>query len=57
MVSGLDSGLNSLGSSLGLRALHWVLGQHTLLSQCLSPFSSINRYQLIVGATRQNAGE
>ena len=49
MVSALDSGSRGPGSSLaGL--LSCVLGQDTLLSQCLSPPRSINGY-------RRNAGE
>ena len=33
-----------------------VLGQDTLLSQCLSPSRSINEYRRTVRETRQNAG-
>ena len=46
MVSVLDSGLGGLGLSAG-GALHCVLGQDTLLSQCLSPPRCINGYRLI----------
>ena len=44
MVSALDSGSRGLGSSPGLGLLCCVLGQDTLLSQCLSPPRSINGY-------------
>ena len=43
MASALDSGLNGPGSSPELAgSLCCVLGQDTLLSQCLSPPRSIN---------------
>ena len=48
MVSALDSGSRGPGSTLA-GSLCCVLGQDTLLSQCLSPPRSINGY-------RRNAG-
>ena len=44
MVSALDSGANGPGSSPG-RGHCCVLGQDTLLSQCLSPPRCINGYR------------
>ena len=55
VVSELDSGLRGPGSAL-TGSLCCVLGQNTLLSQCLSPPRSINWYQQTVRETRQNAG-
>ena len=52
MVSALDSGASAPGSSPG----RGVLGQDTLLSQCLSPPRCINGYLLFVGETEQNCG-
>ena len=40
VINMLDSGSRGQSSSPG-----WVLGQDTLLSQCLSPPRSINGYQ------------
>ena len=53
MVSALDSGASSPVSSPGRAAgpLCCVLGQDTLLSQCLSPPRCINGYRQIVGET------
>ena len=50
MVSALDSGSRSPGSSRA-RSLCCVLGQDTLLSQCLSPPRGINGYQQTVRET------
>ena len=50
MVSVLDSGVSS-GFEPWLGTLCCVLGQDTLLSQCLSPCRCINGYQQIVGET------
>ena len=47
MVSALDSGLNGPGMSPGWGALRCVLGQYTLLLQCLSPPRCINGYRRI----------
>ena len=44
MVSALNSGANGPGSSPGW-GLCCVLGQDTLLSQCLSPPRCINGYR------------
>ena len=49
MVSALVPGSSGPGSSPG--TLCCVLGQDTLLSQCLPPTRSINGYQRIVGET------
>ena len=49
MVSALDSGASAPGSSPG--TVCCVLGQDTLLSQCLSPPRCINGYLLFVGET------
>ena len=55
MVSALAPGSSSQGSSLDREpwpgTLCCVLGQDTLLSQCLSPPRSINGYRRIVGET------
>ena len=51
MVSTLDSGARGLGSSLGQVIVARVIGQDTLLSQCLSPHRSINGYQQTVRET------
>ena len=54
MVSALDSGASGLGSSPGRGhcGVVWcVLGQGTLLSQCLSSPRCINGYLRIVGKT------
>ena len=48
MVSALVPGSSGPGSSPGLEHLCCILGQDTLLSQCLSPPRSINGYQRIV---------
>ena len=49
MVSVLDSGASGPGSSPG--TLCCVLGQDTLLSQCLSPPRCINGHLRIAGET------
>ena len=49
MVSVLDSGVSGPGSSPGRG--HCVLGQDTLLSQCLSLPRCINGYRQTVGET------
>ena len=50
MVSALVHGSSGPGSSPG-RGHCCVLGQETLLSQCLSPPRSINGYRRFVGET------
>ena len=50
MVSALVPGPSGPGSSPG-RGQCCVLGQDTLLSQCLSPPRSVNGYRRIVGET------
>ena len=69
MVRTLDSGASGPGSSPGwghcvvflgkniLSLLCCILGQDTLLSQCLSPPRCINGYRQIVGETYQIAGK
>ena len=47
MVTALDSGASGPSSS----PVCCVLGQDTLLSQCLSPPRCINGYLLLVGET------
>ena len=54
-VCALDSESRGPGSSPG-RDQCRVLGQDTLLSQCLSPPGSINGYQQTVRETWRNAG-
>ena len=57
MVSVLDSGSDQEIRVRALaRSLCCVLGKDTILSQCLSPPRSINRYQQTVWETGQNAG-
>ena len=58
MVSALDSGSKMVQFRALARSLCYVLGQDTLLSQCLSPLRStcINGYQRTVSVTWQNAG-
>ena len=51
MVSALDSGASGLGFEPWPGTLCCVLGQDTLLSQCLSPPRCINGYRQIVGET------
>ena len=52
MVSVLDSGASGPGSSPGRAHCQCcVLGQGTLLSQCLSPPRCINGHRRIVGET------
>ena len=51
MVSALDSGASGPGSSPGWGHCVCVLGQDTLLSQCLSPPGCINGNRQIVGET------
>ena len=55
MVSALVPGSSGPDSSPG-RGHCCVLGQDILLSQCLSPPTSINEYRRIVGETLQIAG-
>ena len=55
MVSALDSGASGAGSSPGRRHCR-VLGQDTLLLQCLSPPRCINGYRHIVGENLTNCG-
>ena len=52
MVSTLVPGSSGPGSSPGRG--HCVIGQDTLLSQCLSPPRSINGYRRIVGENLTN---
>ena len=47
MVSALDSGSSGAGSNPGWGILRYVLGQDTLLSQCLSPPRCINGWRRI----------
>ena len=54
MVSALVHGLNGLGSSPWPGTLCCVLGQDTLLSQCLSPPRCINGYRRFVGGNLTN---
>ena len=51
MVSALDSGASGPGSSPWPGTVCCVLGQDTLLSQCLSPPRCVNGYLLFVGET------
>ena len=51
MVSSLVPESSGPGSSPGRGTLCCVLGQDTLLSQCLSPPRSISGYRQIVGET------
>ena len=51
MISALVPGSSSPGSSPGQGTLCCVLGQDTLLSQCLPPPKCINGYLRIVGET------
>ena len=51
MVSVLVPGSSGPGSSPGRGTLCCVLGQDTLLSQCLPPPRSINGYRRIVRET------
>ena len=51
MVGALVPGSSGPGSSPGREKLYCVLGQDTLLSQCLPPPRSINGYRRIVGET------
>ena len=57
MVSAFVPGSSGPGSSPGQGTLCCVIGQDTLLSQCLPPPRSINGYRQIVGETYQIAGE
>ena len=51
MVSALDSGASGPGFEPWPGTVCCVLGQDTLLSQCLSPPRCINGYLLFVGET------
>ena len=51
MVSALDSGASGPGVEPWPGTLCYVLGEDTLLSQCLSPPRCINGYLRIVGET------
>ena len=51
MVSAIVPGSSGPGSGPGRGTLCCVLGQDTLLSQCLPPLRSINGYGRIVGET------
>ena len=51
MVSALVLGSSGPGSNPGRGTSCCVLGQETLLSQCLPPPRSINGYRRIVGET------
>ena len=57
MVSALDSGARGSGFESWPGTLCCVLGQDTLLLQCLSPSRCINGYRQVVGETEQIAGE
>ena len=54
MVSALIPGSSGPGLSPGLGTLCCVLGQDTLLSQCLSPPRHINGFWRIVGENLTN---
>ena len=58
MVSALVPRSSGPGSSPGRgHCVQCVLGQDTLLSQCLTPPRSVNGYRRIVGGNLTNCGK